>query len=433
MAIRTISNSGGAWNSASSWVENQVPTSSDDVVATATSGNLLISATTGSCKSIDFTNYINTFTISGNSFSNGYLKVYGNIKFVSSMTSSQDGHSKIIQYVNSSSDYTVETGGKSFSHYVCEDGGGSGKIILQDNISVSQFEIKTNFDTNDKNISSNFSIAFSGASKNVSFGSSNLSIGYKYIYTTDTSNILDSGTSTITLLGTMNAIIPFYGGNKTYNNIVINNSVYSVNIYDSNAFNNFTITAPRTVRFQSSKIQTINGDFTITGDSSNSITLNSTTNGSQFYLFKASGTVTASYCVIKDSNAGGGATWSALDGTNTDGGDNFGWLFPNFVSISALPLTLTLNPVANIESGVYNDTVQTLALSLVAPTCGLDYANGTTVQSLALALNEPTISFVTPTGVWSKDVGGGSTWSKETIGASTWTKETIIPATWVKI
>jgi hypothetical protein len=62
MAIRTISNAGGNWNSTSTWVEGIVPGGLDDVVATATSGNLTVTAA-ASAKSINFTNYVGTFKV----------------------------------------------------------------------------------------------------------------------------------------------------------------------------------------------------------------------------------------------------------------------------------------------------------------------------------------------------------------------------------
>lgn len=65
MAIRTISNAGGNWGTAATWVEGIVPTLNDDVYATATSGNL--SATnTVVCRSFDLTNYTGSFNSGGN-------------------------------------------------------------------------------------------------------------------------------------------------------------------------------------------------------------------------------------------------------------------------------------------------------------------------------------------------------------------------------
>lgn len=71
MATRTVSNAGGNYNSTGTWVEGVVPTSADDVVFTATSGNLTINVASAA-KTVNFTNYTNTvsgtstWTISGN-------------------------------------------------------------------------------------------------------------------------------------------------------------------------------------------------------------------------------------------------------------------------------------------------------------------------------------------------------------------------------
>ena len=42
MPTRTISNAGGNYNATTTWVEGVVPNSGDDVVATATSGQLTV-------------------------------------------------------------------------------------------------------------------------------------------------------------------------------------------------------------------------------------------------------------------------------------------------------------------------------------------------------------------------------------------------------
>lgn len=70
MATRTISDTGGNWNSTSSWVEGAVPVDGDDVVATATSGNLTVNVNTALLKSFDLTGYPST--LSGGSALNVY-------------------------------------------------------------------------------------------------------------------------------------------------------------------------------------------------------------------------------------------------------------------------------------------------------------------------------------------------------------------------
>lgn len=69
MAIRTVSNAGGEWSSAATWVGGVKPIVGKDSVAfTATSGNLLIDGAITvdtTIKGIDFRNYVNTLTLRG--------------------------------------------------------------------------------------------------------------------------------------------------------------------------------------------------------------------------------------------------------------------------------------------------------------------------------------------------------------------------------
>ena len=79
MATRTVANGGGNFNSTGTWVEGAIPTSADDVVFTATSGQLTVNVAS-SCKSINFTNYTNTITFNNN------ITVSGNITLVTGVT-----------------------------------------------------------------------------------------------------------------------------------------------------------------------------------------------------------------------------------------------------------------------------------------------------------------------------------------------------------
>lgn len=62
MPQRTIANGGGNWNSTSTWVEGAVPTSSDFIVATATSGQLTVNVS-ATIQYFDLSLYTNTLTI----------------------------------------------------------------------------------------------------------------------------------------------------------------------------------------------------------------------------------------------------------------------------------------------------------------------------------------------------------------------------------
>lgn len=67
MATRTVSATGGNWSATGTWVEGAVPTAADDVVCQVAglSGNLTLD-TTGNCRSVDFTNYTNNFSMNAN-------------------------------------------------------------------------------------------------------------------------------------------------------------------------------------------------------------------------------------------------------------------------------------------------------------------------------------------------------------------------------
>jgi|LakMenE01Jun11ns_1017448.scaffolds.fasta_scaffold9465401_1 hypothetical protein len=81
-----------------------------------------------------------------------------------------------------------------------------------------------------------------------------------------------------------------------------------------------------TISFEAGSTTTVT-NFTLAGASGFPATINSTIPGTQFTLSKTSGTVTANYLQIQDSNAIGGATWDASNGTNTDLENNTGWFF----------------------------------------------------------------------------------------------------------
>jgi hypothetical protein len=86
----------------------------------------------------------------------------------------------------------------------------------------------------------------------------------------------------------------------------------------------FTITNG-TVQLKSGVTSTV-GSFV--ANNANTKSLQSTTPGSQATISQASGTVTVADLSIRDSNAIGGASWTAYaDYENTDAGNNDGWNF----------------------------------------------------------------------------------------------------------
>jgi hypothetical protein len=87
---------------------------------------------------------------------------------------------------------------------------------------------------------------------------------------------------------------------------------------------NFTITNG-TVQLKAGVTSTV-GSFV--ANNANTKFLQSTTPGSQATISQASGTVTVADLTIRDSNAVGGASWTAyVDYENVDAGNNDGWNF----------------------------------------------------------------------------------------------------------
>lgn len=163
---------------------------------------------------------------------------------------------------------------------------------------------------------------------NMGSGTWTLTANSPTVWNTGTTTGLTFAPSTSTISMTSASAKTFAGGGLTYYNLN-QGGAGALTIVGSNTFNNITNSVqPATVTFSSGTTQTV-ANFGLSGTAGNLITINSTASGTQFTLSKASGTVTAQYLAIQDSNATGGATWDALSPTNTNLGNNTGWVFPS--------------------------------------------------------------------------------------------------------
>lgn len=102
MAVRTLSVAGGNYSVAATWVELAVPTSADDVIFTATSGNLTVDVASVA-KTFICTNWVGTLAM------NNTLTVSGNVTLVAAMTIA--GTSNLI--INTTA--TLTSNGKTIS------------------------------------------------------------------------------------------------------------------------------------------------------------------------------------------------------------------------------------------------------------------------------------------------------------------------------
>ncbi len=189
------------------------------------------------------------------------------------------------------------------------------------------------------------------------FSTGNQAVGYG-LFDSSNSNVrtLTLGSSVVTLNGSGTVWNTGTTTNLTFNkgtgNIILNESTAATKTFAGGALTFFQVTfdgtgtgtfimgtstvttgvdtwvvtnPPHTIQVFAGK--TINvGTLTWSGTAGNLNTFQSTTNGSQWFLNKASGTNTEDYISLQDSGAGGGATYNA--GTHsTDAGDNYGWIF----------------------------------------------------------------------------------------------------------
>ena len=122
MAVRTVSNTGGNWNATTTWVEGIVPTSTDNIVFTATSGNLTINVAS-LCNGIDFTNYPAGKTITFNNT----LTLYGASINLGTGLYTQAGTSGIILIGNTGTT-GLTSNGVIWSRTFTFSGGGGGAI-----------------------------------------------------------------------------------------------------------------------------------------------------------------------------------------------------------------------------------------------------------------------------------------------------------------
>jgi hypothetical protein len=117
----------------------------------------------------------------------------------------------------------------------------------------------------------------------------------------------------------------FAGGGATYP-ILSQGGAGALTITGSNSFDDIqTTTRPSTITFPAATTTTVS-EFTLTGTAGNLVTINSVTPGTQFTLYRLTGTTNASYLSIQDSNATGGAVWNAGEGS-VNVSNNSGWIF----------------------------------------------------------------------------------------------------------
>lgn len=213
MATRTISNTGGNYNAVGTWVEGVVPTSADDVVATATSGQLTVNVASAA-STFNFTNYANTLTMNNTWTVSGT----GTQTFVAGMTIS------------------------GFSNISLT---GTGATIVTNGKLIPNLSITANKTLNDTLNVLNMTFAGASALTNNSINcSGTFSSGINAL--TGTSTILISGTGSLSMGNIVNAITINSSGTLTGTNVGIGLATNGTMSYTGGTLTNVKIKAVNT-------------------------------------------------------------------------------------------------------------------------------------------------------------------------------------------
>ena len=157
--------------------------------------------------------------------------------------------------------------------------------------------------------------------RSVAFGGGTMAVSGA-TFTASGSNLTTSGSGTISMTSASSKT--FAGGGFSYPTLNQGGAGALV-ITGANTFANMTNTVqPATITFPASTTTTV-AAFNVNGTAGNLVTLNSSTPGTRFTLFKTMSDVVSNYLSISDSRATLADTWYAQN--STDGGNNIGWIF----------------------------------------------------------------------------------------------------------
>jgi collagen type VII alpha len=202
VATRTIANAGGTWSSAGTWVEGVVPTAADDVVATATSGNLTID-NGAVCQSADFTNYTAAATLATNAGWSIGGTSSGGLKLVAGMTWTANSGSTITFVGGSGATYVLTSAGKTFVN-VTQNTNTTTTVQCADAFTATRAVTSTqgSFATNNQSMSTGQLNTSGAATRAVNLGSSSVTVtgtSTAISFTATVGFTFTAGTSTVTL------------------------------------------------------------------------------------------------------------------------------------------------------------------------------------------------------------------------------------------
>ena len=338
MATRTIANAGGNWSATGTWVEGSVPTASDDVVATGTSGNLTIDVA-AVCRSIDLTGYVaalthNAFTLTvGTSTAQGSLVALAfpssgwTYTLVNALTSAISLTSTAASTIQ-----TVDFGGKTTGNTTFSASTTAGGYQLINNgfttaATATVTLLAGSLDVNGLTCSWGIFNSSNATTRTLKLATSTITVtgvGTSWNVVNAVGFTLPSNTATVILTG---AAAAFSSGGVNWNGLSVqmNGSGTMAISGGTNSFGNLTRTgtATKTDSLNLAFAVTVTGTLTLAGNSiTNRLLINSLIVGAA-KIITVNGSITASNVDFQDITGAGTASWNL--GTITGGsGDALG-------------------------------------------------------------------------------------------------------------
>ena len=330
MATRTIKSTGGNWSAAGTWVEGAVPTAADDVVATATSGNLVLNTTGLVCRSLDLNLY--TATLSGtNGLTIGDATAgAGNVavRLGASMTRTSTGTWTLAS--TSATQQTITTNGKTYPSITISGVGSS--YLLADDFSAPVGATLTlsngTLDANNRNVTVGKFVSISGATRSLVMGTGTWTMTGTSadVWNVQVAGLTFSGASATlvcadTAAGTK---ILDFGNGLTYGTVTIpagGGPVALTGIAANVTITNLNVTGPKTISFQAARTWNI-ANWNINGTAGNLVTISSSTAGSAATLNFTGATPSSDYLSVKDVTATGQSLYAGVNSTNVSGNTN---------------------------------------------------------------------------------------------------------------
>ncbi|MEX2590995.1 MAG: hypothetical protein WD334_12380, partial [Chitinophagales bacterium] len=303
--------------------QNRMPSDTDNVFFDAASFNLngqavVIDVPVAEAKSIDFTGITNNPELQGNA--SDTIAVYGSLKFDAALNNNFPG---IFDFRGSGSD-SIHSNTVPFSGDVFYSG--NGKLNQGDALEVlgGLYLLSGEFRCNDEDLDIEYLWSNGSQTRKFAAGKSIIHInGSGEVWNINNVNFsIEADSSSLILDHNSNAEVIFNtGGNLVdYGSLTINSP--NTYIVESGNFGQLTVNPGVFLRLTAGATYNIDAFFAA-GACDEQIILQSDQDGAQAFINKTTGSVTVNYLKLKDINAGGGATFDAVN--SLDEGNVTGW------------------------------------------------------------------------------------------------------------